>query len=137
MGRILGIDYGNSRIGLAISDPKKVIAFPHSTIQIKDVAGIKKVIREIIKKKEVEAIVIGLPLGLNGKDTTQTKIVRNFKNKVDELNIPTFFQDERYSSISAKKTLISQKIKTGYNKDLIDRTAAAILLQQYLDFNNH
>ena len=137
MGRILGIDYGNSRIGLAISDPKKVIAFPHSTIQIKDVAGIKKVIREIIKKKEVEAIVIGLPLGLNGKDTTQTKIVRNFKNKVDELNIPTFFQDERYSSISAKKTLINQKIKTGYNKDLIDRTAAAILLQQYLDFNNH
>ena len=137
MGRILGIDYGNSRIGLAISDSKKVIAFPHSTIQVKDVVSIKSVIRKIIKKKEIEAVVIGLPLGLNGKDTTQTRIVRDFKNKIDELSIPTFFQDERYSSISAKKTLINQKIKTGYNKDLIDRTAAAILLQQYLDFNNN
>ena len=81
-------------------------------------------------------MVIGLPLSLSGKDTPQTKKVRQFSRNIKILGLPVFLQDERLSSLSAKKSLIKQKIKTGHNKGKIDEVAAAIFLQQFLDINN-
>ena len=88
---------------------------------------------EVIKKKNVEYIVIGLPIGLKGQETSQTKIVREFAEEIRSLALPVYFQDERLSSLSAKKSLIEQNVKTGHNKSFIDSTAAAIFLQQFLD----
>ena len=87
----------------------------------------------MIERKNVACIVIGLPIGLKGQETTQTKIVREFAKEIRSLALPIFFQDERLSSFSAKKSLVEQNIKTGHNKSLIDSTAAAIFLQQFLD----
>ena len=133
MGRALGLDYGDSRIGLALSDPLKMIASPLKTISNKSSEFIKKNLSDLIIENDIELIVVGLPISLKGKETEQTKKVKLFIEKINCFDIPIFTQDERLSSISAKKSLIIQKIKTGHNKQLIDSTAAAIFLQQFLD----
>ena len=137
MGRILGVDYGDSRIGLALSDPNKIIATPFKTIKNKRLDKTKKEIFDIIRENKVELIVLGLPVSMSGTETNQTKKVRKFQNFIQHFDIPIEMQDERLSSFTAKKSLIQQKIKTGYNKHLIDSTAAAIFLQQYLDSKIH
>ena len=133
MGRVLGVDYGSSRVGLALSDPQKIIASPLHTLINNGNDRLKKKLVELIKKKNVEYIVIGLPIGLKGQETSQTKIVREFAEEMRSLALPVYFQDERLSSLSAKKSLIEQNVKTGHNKSFIDSTAAAIFLQQFLD----
>ena len=133
MGRVLGVDYGSSRVGLALSDPQKIIASPLHTLINNGNDCLKKKLLELIKEKNVEYIVIGLPIGLKGQETSQTKIVREFAEEMRSLALPVYFQDERLSSLSAKKSLIEQNVKTGHNKSFIDSTAAAIFLQQFLD----
>jgi len=133
MGRVLGVDYGSSRVGLALSDPQKIIASPLHTLINNGNDRLKKKLLELIKEKNVEYIVIGLPIGLKGQETSQTKIVREFAEEIRSLALPVYFQDERLSSLSAKKSLIEQNVKTGHNKSFIDSTAAAIFLQQFLD----
>tara|TARA_B100000674_G_scaffold45516_1_gene31508 strand:- start:722 stop:1132 length:411 start_codon:yes stop_codon:yes gene_type:complete len=133
MGRVLGVDYGSSRVGLALSDPQKIIASPLHTLINNGNDRLKKKLLELIKEKNVECIVIGLPIGLKGQETSQTKIVREFAEEMRSLALPVYFQDERLSSLSAKKSLIEQNVKTGHNKSFIDSTAAAIFLQQFLD----
>lgn len=136
MGRILGIDYGDVRIGLALTDPLKIIASPFRTIQNRNNDFIIKELDFIINEKKIETLVIGLPIGLNNQETIQTKKVRLFADLIKILGIPIYFQDERLSSISAKKSLIVQNIKTGFNKSMIDKAAAAIFLQQFIDTKN-
>jgi putative Holliday junction resolvase len=136
MGRILGIDYGDVRIGLALTDPLKIIASPFRTIQNRNNDFIIKELGSIINEKKIETLVIGLPIGLNNQETIQTKKVRIFADLIKILEIPIYFQDERLSSISAKKSLIVQNIKTGSNKSMIDKAAAAIFLQQFIDTKN-
>ena len=136
MGRILGVDYGESRIGLALSDDTKTIAFPFKTINNKNINYLLDFFRKLSSEERIESIVIGLPLGMNGKDTSQTKKVRIFSISIEILGLPIFLQDERLTSVSAKKSLIKQNIKTGHNKEKIDEIAASILLQHFLDLNN-
>ena len=92
---------------------------------------------KILEEKDVDCTVCkGLPIGMKGQETLQTKNVLEFQKKLKlKIKIPVFLQDERLSSLSAKKSLIQQKIKTGHNKSKIDETAAAIFLQQFLDTN--
>ena len=137
MGRILGIDYGDSRVGLALSDPTKTIASPFQTISNRGQGWLFQKLNHIIIEKDIEFLVIGLPIGLNGKDTQQTKKVRDFAKAIEVIKLPIYLQDERLSSQSAAKSLREQKIKTGHNKHLIDERAAAIFLQQYLDYSKN
>ena len=136
MGRVLGIDYGDSRIGLAMSDPLKIIASPFKTIRNEGNEKCLQVFQSLIKEKDVEAIVVGLPMGLKGQETAQTKKVREFADLLYALKLPIHLEDERLSSVSAEKSMIQQNIKTGHNKGLIDQRAAAIVLQQFLDKQN-
>ena len=133
MGRLLGIDYGDSRIGLALSDPYKIIASPFKTIENKGNKYVLRLLAEIKIEKQIESMILGLPVGLNNKDTSQTKKVRSFAVLIKALDLPIIFQDERLSSLSAEKSLIIQNIKTGHNKSMIDKAAAAIFLQQFID----
>ena len=133
MKRILCLDYGEKRIGLALSDPLKMIAYPYKTIINFGLNNLKYEIKKIIAKETIESIVIGLPIGLNGKDTIQTQKVREFRLQILDLNIPIYFEDERLSSLAAAKSMKMEKIKTGFNKGIIDKRAAAIILQQFLD----
>ena len=136
MGRVLGVDYGDSRIGLAMSDPLKIIASPYKTIRNEGNEKCLQVFQSLIKEKDVEAIVVGLPIGLKGQETVQTKKVREFADLLYTLKLPIGLEDERLSSVSAEKSMIQQNIKTGHNKELIDQRAAAIILQQFLDKQN-
>ena len=133
MSRFLGIDYGSKRVGLAISDRSNIIAKPYKTLINKSENDLLNQIKTIIRENNIKLIVIGLPLNMSGNDTIQTKSVRRFKEALLAIGLPIVFEDERLSSVSAKNSLILQKIKTGHNKSQIDKTAAALLLQQFLD----
>jgi len=134
MGRFLAIDHGNKRVGLALSDPMKIIAKPFRTLTFTDASELLNSLRDIIVSESVEQIILGLPRGMKGQDTAQTKMVLAFAEQLKSaLDIPIELIDERLSSVSAEKALIQQEVKTGHNKGRIDETAAAIFLQQYLD----
>ena len=133
MSRILGVDYGDARVGLALSDTTKLIASPFKTIQNKNSELLISELKEIISENNVESIVVGFPIGMKGQDTNQTVKVKDFTQSLSTLCLPIFMEDERLSSIAAKKSLFMENIKTGHNKEIIDRRAAAIVLQQFLD----
>tara|TARA_Y100001960_G_scaffold130723_1_gene139027 strand:+ start:417 stop:830 length:414 start_codon:yes stop_codon:yes gene_type:complete len=136
MARALGIDFGEKRVGLALSDRSNLIASPYKTLQYISENDLISEIKKIVIDKEIEVFVIGLPLNMKGEDSDQTKKVRRFKNLLSILELPIVYEDERFSSIIAKNSLVLQNVKTGHNKSEIDRTAAAIILQQYLDKNS-
>ena len=133
MSRCIGIDLGSKRVGLAISDRMNMIASPYKTLTFKNELDLLDQLRLIIVDFKVKSIVLGLPLNMNGEDSTQTKKVREFKSVLSIFNLPIIFEDERLSSVSAKRSLVMQDIKTGHNKSEIDKRAAAIILQQFLD----
>ena len=137
MARALGIDFGKRRVGLALSDKLGLIASPYKTIIYLSEKELIREIKKIVLEKEIEIIILGLPLNMKGEDSIQTKKVRSFKKHLSELKLPIVYEDERFSSILAKNSLVLQNVKTGHNKSEVDKTAAAIILQQYLDKNSN
>ncbi|RMF08080.1 MAG: Holliday junction resolvase RuvX [Candidatus Neomarinimicrobiota bacterium] len=133
MGRILGVDHGEKRIGLALSDPTHLIARPYRTLTYQSLAQIQQEFQAIIAEMEVERIVVGLPVNLAGKETKQTERVKSFIRHLDVLGLPVTTVDERLSSVAAVRSLTQQAVKTGHEKARVDATAAALFLQQYLD----
>ena len=134
MSRILAIDYGIKKIGLALSDPLKIIAKPFNTIDNISYEDSLIQLKNIIKEYSVNEIVVGLPITLRNTFSEQTNLVNEFIESLkNDLVIKITIIDERLSSIEAKKSLIQQGIKTGHNKKEIDKTAAAIFLQSYLN----
>lgn len=134
MGRFLALDIGERRIGVALSDPMHIIASPHSVIDRKFTPDYLHEIQKLISEQEVEALVIGLPLTLKNNFSQQTeKVQLIIEELTSKLNLPVHTIDERLSSVSAKNTLKLKGVKTGHNKGEIDKTAAAIFLQEFLD----
>jgi len=134
--RILSIDYGDVRIGLAISDVMQIIAKPYKTIDNISNDIVIESIRTIITEKNIEKIVIGLPLTLKNTFSEQTKKVEKFVSLLNnKINIPILTYDERLTSIEAKRSLVNQGVKIKNKKGFVDMTAAAIFLQGYLDKN--
>ena len=134
MSRILGVDYGERRIGLALSDPLGIIAKPLKVIDRKKTSDYLSEILETAKEKDVKRIVVGVPFTLKGEHSKQTDIVKKF---IDELftlrEIQIIPIDERLSSVAAERSLQLQGVNTGHEKVRVDETAAAIILQEYLD----
>ena len=137
MGRALGIDFGTKRVGLALSDRSNMIASPYKTLNYVSEKDLINQLETIVTKNDIEILVLGLPINMKGEDTVQTIKVRNFKEILSTLRIPIVYEDERLSSVSAINSLMLQNVKTGHNKPEIDKTAAAIILQQYLDKNSN
>ena len=137
MCRALGIDFGTKRVGLALSDRSNIIASPYRTLNYVSEKDLITQLETIISKNDIEILVLGLPINMKGEDTAQTMKVRNFKEILSTLRIPIVYEDERLSSVSAINSLMLQNVKTGHNKPEIDKTAAAIILQQYLDKNSN
>ena len=137
MGRALGIDFGTKRVGLALSDRSNIIASPYRTLNYVSEKDLITQLETIISKNDIEILVLGLPINMKGEDSAQTIKVRDFKEILSALRIPIVYEDERLSSVSAINSLMLQNVKTGHNKPEIDKTAAAIILQQYLDKNSN
>ena len=134
MARVLGIDHGTRRVGLAVSDPTRVIAQPLTTLERGESEAWWGQLAQIIAEQEVEAIVVGYPLTMSGSHSRQTGEVDRFISQLQARSgLPVLRYDERLTSVAARRSLIQQGVKTGHNKGAVDRTAAALMLQDYLD----
>jgi len=132
VNRALGIDYGDTRIGIALSDPMQIITKPYTTLANNSDFFIK--LASIVNEKEVKTIVVGYPYGMKGQITKQTEKVDLFIDRLKQnIDIEVIKVDERLSSKSAENLLKKQGFKTGHNKSMIDDTSAAIILQEYID----
>jgi putative Holliday junction resolvase len=139
--RVLGVDYGAKRIGLALSDATGSLARPWQMVPsagdprsaAKTVAGVVTTLRDS-DDSGLDRIVVGLPRRLNGDDTEQTPLVRRFVTMLAELTgLPVETQDERLTSVEAESRLALRERDWRKRKKLVDAEAASIVLQDYLD----
>ena len=131
--RLIGIDYGLSKVGLSISDPLKIISIPLTVIKYKNSEELLNKLKEIAIENDVDSFVIGYPLNMNNKKNKMKELVDIFFEELKNMKFKVFLQDERLSSESAKKIMHEQNIKTGENKEQIDLIASTIILQSFLD----
>lgn len=134
MPRILAIDYGSKRVGLAVTDPLKIIANPLETVLSDKVIDF---LRNYTKDEEVETFVVGKPQNLDGSDTDATQLVENFVKSLKKYfpKIPIQLHDERFTSKMALQAMITagSKKKDRQNKGNIDKISATIILQSFLE----
>jgi putative holliday junction resolvase len=130
----LGLDVGRKRMGVAGCDGTGLIATGLTTIYRTSFAEDLRQLQEIIKERKVEMLVVGLPYTLDGNIGSQAKKVQKFANKIAQiLDLPVEYVDERLTSVEAEARLKASKKFSTYDKGAIDRQAAAIILQQWLD----
>lgn len=133
MPRILAIDYGKKRTGLAVSDPLKIIANGLCTV---DTTTLLTFLKDYFLKEEVEQVVIGLPRSLKNEDTDATPLVKQFVDRfrIEFPSKPIELVDERFTSKMAFQTMIDSglKKKDRKNKALVDEISATILLQDFM-----
>ncbi len=132
-GRIMGIDYGRVRIGIALTDLLKTIASPYevykSVSRKKDIEYFVK----LIKEKEVDKVVLGLPLNMDGSEGERALKTRAFGDELEKAsNVPVVYQDERLSSVEAENYLLDGDLRRDKRKNLIDKVSASIILEDYL-----
>ena len=135
MGRVMALDVGDVRIGIAISDLMGIIANPLETYTRKgDLEVDAQYVAKLAKDKEVSLFVSGLPLGLKGQENEQTAKTREFIDKLKEVcDIPVEYLDERFTTMSAERVLIEGNVRRENRKKVIDKVAATIILENYLD----
>lgn len=132
--RILALDPGTKRIGVAVSDEMGWIAQPLETFERRSIEEDVAHIRELVLRHDVNQIVLGLPLRLHGQAGPEAENVRRFIERLEQdLKIPIVAWDERLTSKSAEDMLIGAGVSRKKRKGVVDRVAAAILLQSYLD----
>lgn len=134
MARLLALDYGKRRTGIAVSDPLQLIANGLSTV---DTSSLLEFLADYLKREKVETIVVGLPMQLNGQPSENMERVGLFVNRLRKLypQIPVVYYDERFTSSIAKRTMISGGVKKQKrrNKALVDKISATVILQDYME----
>ena len=133
--RKLCLDIGSVRIGIAQSDSLGIIATACSTlVRSKSSMQDAKKIAEMIKEKQVDTVVVGLPLKLDGSEGDSVKMIRAFVQELSKhTNATIVYEDERFSTVSAQRILIESNVRREKRKDIVDSVAATIILQSYLD----
>lgn len=130
MHKVMALDVGTKRIGIALSDYLQVIANPHSTIPREPENNAVTTITQLAKENRVEKIVVGLPINMDGTQGFQAKNCLDFAQKI--LGFDIIYEDERLTSEAAEERLKSRKVDFRKNKGLVDMESAAIILEQYL-----
>jgi putative Holliday junction resolvase len=136
MSRIVGIDFGKARIGLAISDERRLIAQPLETVKTgKDNAETsQKIVQSLSRYKNIDILVVGLPLLLNGKEGEMALLVRAFAKALEQtFSCQIVFWDERLTSAGVEKMLLDRNIPRKKRAELSDALSAVSILQNYLD----
>jgi putative Holliday junction resolvase len=132
--RILALDHGTKRIGVAVSDELKMIAQPVEFIPAEPFAEFLARLQELLREKEIELIVVGMPRNMDGSYGPAALKVQDFVAALrNAVTIPIQTWDERLTSVQANRFLIEGNVRRHKRKQKIDQTAAAILLQSYLD----
>lgn len=132
--RVLALDVGDKRIGVAISDPSQVLARSLKVIQRgsrqEDFAAVARLVEEY----EVEKVVVGYPLSLDGKAHAQAEKVEHYATGLAEsLTVPMLLWDERFSTVTAERLMREAGVRSKKRRERIDAVAAAVILQDYLD----
>lgn len=134
MGRLLSIDYGKKRTGIAVSDPLQIIANGLTTVKTTNIFDF---LHQYFQKEEVSCIVVGLPKQMNNEPSENMKRIEPFVNRLRKLypHISVEYWDERFSSKMAEQTMrdAGLKKKDRQNKELVDEISAAIILQGYME----
>ncbi|MEE9140998.1 MAG: Holliday junction resolvase RuvX [Alphaproteobacteria bacterium] len=136
--RLLGLDVGTKTIGLAISDRGLAIATPLETLRRTKLSDDAERLRRIIAERNVGGLVIGLPLSMNGTEGSRCQSVRQFAaNLLERIDIDIAFWDERLSTVAVERTLIEADVSRKRRAEVIDKMAAAYILQGALDRMRH
>jgi len=134
MGRILAIDYGQKRVGLAVTDPMQITANGLDTVLSHEIFDY---LQNYIAREPVEKFVVGLPKQMNGKDSESMQYIKPFVTGLQRKfpDIELVYVDERFTSVLAHKTMLDAglKKKDRQNKELVDKISATIILQSYLE----
>lgn len=134
MARILGIDYGTKRVGVATTDPLQIICSPLATVPTKDIFDF---LEQYIAEEDIEAIVVGEPMNLDGTPAEIAHLVVGFVRKLKKLypDLTIATEDERFTSIDARKIILQSGVKKKKRRDktLVDKVSASLILQSYMD----
>ena len=137
MDRIIGIDYGSARVGLAMSDPLHIFASPLETVPS---AKIIEYLQKLTRTQRVERFVLGWPTNMDGRPSSAAADVQAFRNRLVGAfpDIPVTMEDERFTSVLAHRAMIDGGMKKSERRDKasVDRISAAIILQSFLDKSN-
>ncbi|MGI6325278.1 MAG: Holliday junction resolvase RuvX [Bacilli bacterium] len=132
--RYLGLDLGTKTLGIAISDPNGIIASPLKTLKYNNYDEILAELKTIIKEKQIAVIVLGLPKNMNNTIGTRAEETLAFKQRLEaDLKMKIILEDERLTSKVANDILIDANISRKQRKKVVDKIAANIILQTYLD----
>lgn len=132
--RVLALDIGEKRIGVAVSDPSGTVATPLAVLDAAKVFGDGRDLVRLVDEYEIEVVVVGLPLSMDGTEGPQAKRVRSAASRLAGfLRIPFEFADERLSSAQASKTMQETGASTREQRGSVDMVAASLFLQCYLD----
>lgn len=134
--KIMALDVGEKRIGVAFGDSEVKIAVPNGMIENNEETVAK--LRKIVDDKKVDTIIVGLPRNSLGQETKQSDAVRVFSKKLRDFGVPIVFQDESFTSVEAKDIIESQQSvisREDRRKGIVDSKAAAIILTDYLEAN--
>ena len=132
--RLLGLDVGTKTIGMALSDVTRSVATPFDTIRRSKFTADAKTIREVVEKNQVGALVIGFPLNLDGSEGPRAQSTRAFaRNLAAHVTVPMVFWDERLSTAAVERHLIEADASRKRRAEVVDRMAAAYILQGALD----
>ncbi len=134
MSIILGLDIGDARTGVAISDELGIAAHPLCTIHRKSRKAVLAELQELVTAHKVERIVVGLPLQLDGETGTQARKVKRFAERLEQqVNLPIVFWDESFTTFEASRILRGTKKRRRKRKQVIDQVAAVLILEGYLE----
>ena len=132
--RLLGIDVGEKTLGLALSDTTHVIASPLETLRRGKFASDVGRLRDLVAKHGVGGFVVGLPVNMNGSEGPRCQSVRAFAaNLLGRIDLPLAFWDERMSTLAVTRTMLEADLSRGRRAELVDKMAAAYILQGFLD----
>ena len=136
MGRIVCLDVGDVRIGVAVSDALRMIASPYTVIKHVGWGPDVKQIKAIFDEQQADFVLCGLPRNMDGTEGFQAEKVRLFAAQIEKAGMEVRFEDERLSTVSAEHALIEGGMHRMDRKDHVDKVAAAVILQGYLDRNS-
>ena len=132
--KILGVDYGDKRIGLAISDALGIVAGPIGTYEAQGMRKDIDYVAALAKEKGAQLIVLGLPINMDGSHGERAEKTKAFGRNLEKVSgLSVVYKDERLSTVSAEKSLIESNVRREKRKGVIDTVAAQIILQSYLD----
>ena len=137
LGRVLGLDLGDARIGVAISDPERRVAVPLGTVHVGRPPGEMRAVGELVRDNDVTLVVIGEPKSMDGSRGTRADHAASFAQALEAmLSVPIVLHDERLSTVEAERGLRAAGVPGRQRRAVVDAAAAQVILQAWLDATN-